>query len=87
MGGPSAKVGSSAKLGAVVFKASILDYPWGVHLPKYVHLPCFVYRYSRQISPVRVEISYCHLGGVSGVFKACFGVLSGLHLTSLYNAN
>ena len=29
MGGPSAKVGSSAKLGAVVFKASILDYPRG----------------------------------------------------------
>ena len=28
-GGPLAKVGSSAKFGVVVFKASILDYPWG----------------------------------------------------------
>ena len=50
-----------------------------VHLPKYVHLPSFVYWCSRQISPVRVEISYCHLqGGVSGVFWACFGVSRGV---------
>ena len=50
---------------------------WGVLLPKYVHLPSFVYLFSRQISPVRVEISYCHLADVSGVFQACFGVLRG----------
>ena len=29
LGGPSAKVGSSAKLGVPVFKASLLDYPGG----------------------------------------------------------
>ena len=43
LGGPSAKVGSSAKFGVVVFKTSILNYLEGVHLPKYVHLPSFVY--------------------------------------------
>ena len=32
---PSAKVGSSAKLCVLVFKASLLNY-WGVHLPKCV---------------------------------------------------
>ena len=38
----------------------------GVYLPKYVHLPSFVYWYSRQISAVRLEIS---LGGPSA--KVC----------------
>ena len=72
-GCPSAKVGLSTKFGVAVFQTSMLD-SWGVHLPKYVHLPSFVYWYSRQISPVRVEISYCHLGGglgVLGVFWEC----------------
>ena len=83
MGGPSAKVGSSAKFGAVVFKASMIDYPGeGVHLPKYVHMQSFVYWYSRQISPVRLEISYCHLGVVSGMFWGSFrGCQVGLNLT------
>ena len=66
--GPSAKVGLSAKFGVAVFKTSMLD-SWGVHLPKYVHLPSFVYWYSRQISPVRVEISNCYLGGVLWVLR------------------
>ena len=69
-----AKVGSSAKFGVAVFKESMLDLTRGVHLPKYVHLPSFVYWYSRQISPVRVEISYCHLGDVSGMFWDVSGV-------------
>ena len=64
-GGPLAEVGLSAKFGVAVFQTSMLN-SWGFHLPKYVHLPSFVYWYSRQISPVRVEISYCHLEGVSG---------------------
>ena len=38
------------------------------------HWLSFVYCYSRQISPVRVEISYCHLG----VFKGCFGHVLGV---------
>ena len=33
LGGPLAKVGSSAKFCVVVFKASLLWY-WGVHWPK-----------------------------------------------------
>ena len=41
LGGQSAKVGSPAKFGVAVFKASILD-SLGVHQPKYVHLPSFV---------------------------------------------
>ena len=54
LGGPLAKVGLSAKLGVLVFKASLLDY-WGdgvVHLPKYVHLPSFVYQYSRHLCSI-----------------------------------
>ena len=82
-GSPLAEVSFSAKFGVAVFQTSILNY-WGIHLPKYVHLPSFVYWFSRQISPVRVEISYCHLGDVSGGFVWCFG---GLHLTCLYNTN
>ena len=50
-GGPSAKVGSSANLGVVVFKASLLYY-LGVHLPKCVHLPSFVYCYSRHLCSI-----------------------------------
>ena len=38
LGGPLAKVGSSAKLCVLVFKASML-YLWGVDQPKEVHLP------------------------------------------------
>ena len=34
----SAKVGSSARFRVVVCKSSLLWY-WGVHQPKYVHLP------------------------------------------------
>ena len=41
MGGPSAKVCSSAKFGVVVFKVSILN-SLGVHLLKNVHLSSFV---------------------------------------------
>ena len=48
LGGSLAKVGSSANLGGLVFKASLL-YTWGIHLPKYVHLPGFVYQYSRHL--------------------------------------
>ena len=48
LGGPSAKVGLSTKFGVAVFKASILD-SLGVHLPKYVCLPSFVYWYSRDL--------------------------------------
>ena len=66
VGDPLAKVGLSAKFGVAVFQTSMPD-SWGVHLPKYVHLPCFVYWYARQISPVRAEISYFHLGGVWGI--------------------
>ena len=51
MGGPLAKVGSSAKFGAVVFKASMLN-SLGDHLPKYVHLPSFVYWYSRHLCSI-----------------------------------
>ena len=36
MGGPSAKVGLSAKLGVPVFKVSLFDYLAGVHLPSFV---------------------------------------------------
>ena len=39
--GPSAKVGSSANFGVLVFKASML-YSQGVHWPKYVCLPSLV---------------------------------------------
>ena len=46
LGGPSAKVCSSAK---------------------------FCVLYSREISPVRLAISYCHLG----VFWGCFGGVKG----------
>ena len=67
--GPLAKGGSSAKFGVVVFKASMLNSLGGVHLPKYVHLPSFVYWYSWQISPVRDDIFYCHLGCVLGGVK------------------
>ena len=47
--------------------------PTGVHLPKYVHLPSFVYWYSKQISPVRVEISYSHLGVFQGCLRHVLG--------------
>ena len=47
-GGPSAKVGSSAKLCVPVFKASLLDY-WGIHLTKCVCLPSVVYWHSRHL--------------------------------------
>ena len=50
-GGTSAKVCSSAKFCVPVCKASML-YKWGVHLPKYVHLPCFVYWYSRHLCSI-----------------------------------
>ena len=46
VGGPSARVGSSAKFCVLVCKASLLWY-WGVHWQKKVHLPSFVYWYSR----------------------------------------
>ena len=48
MGGPSAKVGLSAKLCVLVFKASLLNYR-GVHLPKCVCLPSVVYWHSRHL--------------------------------------
>ena len=51
-GGPLAKVGSSAKFGAEVFKASILNLLWGDHLSKYVCLPSFVYQYSRNLCSI-----------------------------------
>ena len=73
MVGPLAKVGSSAKFGVAVFKASILYslggpsakvglsanfcvsllFSLGVHLPKYVHLPSFVYWYSRHLCSIK----------------------------------
>ena len=49
MGGPSAKVGSSAKLCVLVFKSSLLDY-LGVHLTKCVCLPSVVSWHSRHLS-------------------------------------
>ena len=48
LGGPSAKVGSSAKLCVPVFKASLLNY-LGFHLPKCVCLPSVVYWQSRHL--------------------------------------
>ena len=36
----------------VVFKASMLNSPGGVHLPKYVHLPSILYQYSRHICSI-----------------------------------
>ena len=41
----------------------------------------FVYWYSWQISPVRVENLLLSFGGVSGVFWDISGVSKGLHLT------
>ena len=43
-----ANIGSSAKFCVLVFKASLLWY-WGVHWPKKVCLPSFVYWYSRHL--------------------------------------
>ena len=64
-----AKVGSSAKFGVLVFKASML-YSLGVHQPKYVHLPSLVYWYSRHL---------CSIHWVGSIAKVCssakFGVL------------
>ena len=73
--GPSAKVGLSANFWCNSIQGIYAQFTEGVHLPQYVHLPCFVYWYSRQISSVRVEISYCHLGGV---LKACFKGVKGV---------
>ena len=75
-GRSSANIRSSAKFGVAVLQIPMLD-SWGVHLPKYVHLQSFVYWYTRQISPVRVEISYYHLGGILGGFGV-LGVLRGV---------
>ena len=47
-----AKVGLSANFGVLVFKASLLYHPGGVHLPKYVCLPSFVYQYSRHLCSI-----------------------------------
>ena len=63
LGGPSAKVCSSAKFYVLVFKASLLDYG-GTHLPKYVHLPSCVCRYSRHLCSI-------HCGGVHWPKKLC----------------
>ena len=79
LGDPSAKVGLSAKFGVAVFQTSML-HSWGIHLPKYVHLPSFVYWYSRQIITCQSWNLLLSFGGVEGVFR-------GLHLTCLYNAN
>ena len=77
--GPLAKVGSSAKFGVAVFKASMLDSLGGQSICQSRFI-CQVLctGIQGQISPVGVEISYCHLGGVSGVFWACFGVSRGV---------
>ena len=42
-----------------VFKAFILNSLWGVHLPKYVHLPSFVYQYSRHLFLIHCWGSIC----------------------------
>ena len=78
-GAPLAKLGSSAKIGVLVFKASMINSLTGGSIcQSIVHLSSCVYWYSRQISPVRLEISYCHLGVVSGVFWPYFGVFWGI---------
>ena len=49
-GDHSGKIGSSSKFVKLPFKASILDVSTGrVYLPKYVHLPSFVYWYSSHL--------------------------------------
>ena len=40
----------------VVFKASMLNSPGGVHLPKYVHLPSILYQYSRHICSIHLGV-------------------------------
>ena len=80
LGGPSAKVCLSAKFFVPVFKASML-YSFGGPSPKVCSsAKLSMYWYSRQISPVRVKISYFHLGGVWGCFKGAAGVKGVLHL-------
>ena len=51
-GGPSAKAGLSARFCILVCKASLLCLPGGFHQPNYVHLPSFVYWYSRHLHSV-----------------------------------
>ena len=72
-GGPSAKVGLSAKYCVPVFKASLL-YSQGVHLHKQVCLPGIAYQYSRHLflidgggpsAKVGLSAKYCVV-----VFKA-----------------
>ena len=81
LGGPSAKVGSSAKFGVVVFKASIL-YSLGVHQPKYVHLPSLVYSiqgiYSQFTGGPLAKVGLSAKFGVA-VFKASILDSLGVH--------
>ena len=79
MGGPSAKVCSSAKCCVLVFKASML-YLLGVHLPKCVHLPSAVYWYSRHLCSIN-GASICQsrfvcqvwCSGIQGIYSQFMG--------------
>ena len=82
LGGPLATVGSSAKFCVLVFKAFLLWY-WGVHWPKWVYLPSFVYWYSRHfcsgtgggpLAKVGLSAKFCVL-----VFKAFLLWYWGVH--------
>ena len=84
MGGPLAKVGSSAKFWCTGIQGISALSPRGVHLPKYVCLPSFVYQYSRHLCSINGgSISQsrliCQVGctGIQGISALLPG---GVHL-------